>query len=138
MKISSNVKQQWDAATLCCSSCLTQASAMLKNSHSKWLILSSPVLILSPLLMTSSGAQILETSSKNSPLLGYLETISTLQCSYKVSGVLTKKQSALLTRRVVAQMKRQQLISPNETVTCTCTKCELIETDTQTIRFWTF
>src|SRR5210317_21562 len=138
MKIFSNVKQQWDAATSCCSSCLIQVSVMRKSSRLRWLILSSPVLILSPLLMTSSGAAILETSSKNSQLLGYLETISTLQCSSKVNGVLTKKQSAQLTRRVVAQMKRQQLISPNETVICTCTKCELTETDTQTIRFWTF
>src|SRR6056300_622649 len=119
-----NVKRLWDAATSCCSLCSTRALVMLKSSHLKWL--------------TLSGAATLETSSKNSQLSGYLETISTLQCSYKVSGVLTKKQSALLTRRVVAQMKRQQLISPNETVTCTCTKCELIETDTQTIRFWTF
>src|SRR5210317_52511 len=138
MKTLSNVKRLWDAATSCCSSCWTQASVTLKSSPSKWLILSSPVLILSPLLMTSSGAAILETSSKNSPLLGYLETISTLQCSSKVNGVLTPKQSAQLTRRVVVQMKQQQLISPNETVICTCTKCELTETDTQTIRFWTF
>ena len=36
------------------------------------------------------------------------------------------KQSAALTLRVVEQMKRQQLLSPNETVFCTCTKCVLI------------
>src|SRR6056300_725092 len=138
MKTLLNVKRLWDAATSCCNSCLTRPLATLKSSPSRWLILSSPVLILSPLLIASSGAQILKTSSKTYPLSAYLETISTLQCSYKESGVLTKKQSAQLTRRVVAQMKRQQLISPNETVICTCTKCELTETDTQTIRFWTF
>ena len=40
------------------------------------------------------------------------------------------EQFAPLTRRVVARMKQQQLISPNETVFCTCTKCVLTETDT--------
>ena len=55
--------------------------------------------------------------------MDYLEIISTVQCSYKVHGTLTRKQSARLTRRVVAQMRRQQLLSPNETVSCTCTKC---------------
>ena len=117
---------------------LTLASATLKNSHSRWLILSSPVLILSPLLIVSSGAQILKTSSKTSQLSGSLETISILQCSSRETGVITPKQSAQLTRRVEAVMRRQQLLSPNETVTCTCMKCRLTETDTQTIRFWTF
>ena len=47
-------------------------------------------------------------------------------------------QSAVLIRRVVARMKRQQLISPNATVTCTCTKCVLTETDTVTTHYLTF
>src|SRR6056300_199096 len=138
MKIFSNVKQQWDAATLCCSSCSILVSVMRKSSRLRWLILSSPVLILSPLLMTSSGAAILETSSKNFRLLGYLETISMAQCSSKGSGDHIKKQFAQLTRRVEELMRQQQLISPSETVTCTCMKCELTETATQTTRSWTF
>src|SRR5210317_596373 len=138
MKTSLNVKRLWDAATLCCSSCLTQASATLKNSHSRWLILSSPVLILSPLLMTLSGAATLETYSKSFLLSGYLETISTAQCRSKGSGDHIKKQFAALTRRVEELMRQRQLISPSETVTCTCMKCELTETVTQTTRSWTF
>ena len=89
-------------------------------------------------LIPSSGAQTPKTSSKNYRLSDYLEIISTVQCSSKVNGVLTQRQSARLTRRVVAQMRRQQLISPNETVSCTCTKCVLTEKDTQTTRSWTF
>ena len=54
------------------------------------------------------------------------------------TGTLTQRQSARLTRRVVAQMRQQRLLSPNETVSCTCTKCVLTETDTQTTRSWTF
>ena len=56
----------------------------------------------------------------------------------KENGVLTKRQYALLTRRVEDRMRQLQLISPNETVFCTCTKCVLTRTDTQTQRFWTF
>ena len=79
-----------------------------------------------------------KTLSRNSPLSDYLEIISTVQCSYKESGTLTQRQSAVLTRRVVDRMKRQQLISPNVTVSCTCTRCVLTETDTQTKHYWTF
>ena len=38
-------------------------------------------------------------------------------------GTLTKRQSARLIRRVEEQMRRLQLLSANETVSCTCTKC---------------
>ena len=48
---------------------------------------------------------------------------------------LTPKQSAQLTRRVVAQMRRRRLISRSVMVSCTCTKCELIETAIQTTPF---
>ena len=51
---------------------------------------------------------------------------------------LTPRQSARLTRRVVAQMKQQRLISPSTTVSCTCTRCVLTEKATATIRYWTF
>ena len=102
------------------------------------LILSLPLLTLSLLLSPSSGAQTQKTLSRNSPLSGSLEIISTVQCSYKEIGTLTQRQSAALTRRVVDRMKRQQLISPNVTVSCTCTKCVLTETDTQTTHYWTF
>ena len=79
-----------------------------------------------------------KTYSKNYRLSDYLEIISTVQCSYKENGILTKRQSARLTRRVVAQMKQQQLLSPNATVSCTCTKCVLTETDTVTEHYLTF
>ena len=66
------------------------------------------------------------------PLSVYLEIISTVQCHLDLgNGHLTPKQSAALIRRVVAQMKQQRLISPNTMVSCTCTKCELIETTRQ-------
>src|SRR6056300_347067 len=109
---------------------------MLRNSPLRWPIWSSLLLTLPLLLMQSSGAQTQETPSKTSQLSDYLEIISTLQCSSKENGGLTPKQSAALTRRVVAQMRRQQLLSPNETVSCTCTKCVLTETVTQTTRCW--
>ena len=47
----------------------------------------------------------------------------------------TQRQSARLIRRVEDRMRRQQLISPNETVYCTCTKCELIRMDILTEPF---
>jgi hypothetical protein len=50
----------------------------------------------------------------------------------------TPKQSAVLIRRVVAQMKQQQLLSPNETVSCTCTTCVLTETGTPTKHYLIF
>ena len=110
----------------------------VKNSLSKWLTLWSPLLILPLLPMQSSGAQTHRMSSKTLQLSDYLEIISTVQCSSKETGTLTPRQSARLTRRVVAQMRRQRLLSPKETVSCTCTKCVLTETDTQTTRSWTF
>ena len=75
---------------------------------------------------------------KDLPLLVYLETISTLQCSSKETGIPTPKQSALLIRRVVVRMKQQQLISHNETVSCTCTKCVLTKTGTPTRHYLMF
>ena len=138
MKILSNVKQQWDAATSCCSSCWTRLSVTPKSSRLKWLILLSPALTLPLLLSPLFGVATPKTLSKKPQLLDYLEIISTVQCSSRGNGMITLRQSALLTHRVVAQMKQQQLISPNATVSCTCTKCVLTETDTQTKRFWTF
>ena len=138
MKILSNVKPLWGVATLCYSLCSTPALAMPRNSHLNVQTLSS---LQSTLLQHPNrwcGAPILLTSSKSYRLLDYLEIISTVQCSYKEHGTLTRRQSAALTRRVVAQMKQQQFLSPNETVSCTCTKCVLIETDTQTTRYWIF
>ena len=98
----------------------------------------SPLLILTTLLTPSSGAQTPQTSLKNYQLSDYLEIISTVQCAYKESGILTKRQSARLTRRVEEQMRRLQLLSVKETVSCTCTKCVLTETDTLTTRSWTY
>ena len=138
MKILSNVKQQWDAATSCCSSCWTRLSVTPKSSRLKWLILLSPALTLPLLLSPLSGAPTPKTSSRKLQLSDYLEIISTVQCSSRGNGTITLKQSALLTRRVVDRMKQQQLISPNATVSCTCTRCELTETDTQTTHYWTF
>ncbi len=83
-------------------------------------------------------AQTRKTLSKTYQLLDYLEIISTVQCNSRGNGILTLKQSAQLTRRVVDRMKQQQLISPNATVSCTCTKCVLTEMDTQTTHYWTF
>ena len=84
------------------------------------------------------GAPILQMSSKSYQLSDYLAIISTVQCYYKETGSPTPKQSARLTRRVVAQMKQQRLISPSTTVSCTCTRCVLTEKATATIRYWTF
>ena len=131
-------KQPWDAATSCCSLCSIQAYPMQKNSHLKWLTLSLQASTLILLLTASSGAQTPQTSSKNYRLSDYLEIISTVQCAYKESGILTKRQSARLTRRVEEQMRRLQLLSVKETVSCTCTKCVLTETDTLTTRSWTY
>ena len=132
------MKLQWVVATLCCSLCLTQVLVMLTNFHLNALIWSLPVLTLSLPLNPLYGAQTPKTLSKTSQLLGSLETISTVLCSSKEIGIPTKKQSAALTRRVVARMKRLQLISHNETVSCTCMKCVLTEMDTQTKHYWTF
>ena len=63
------------------SSCWIPSLSDVKNSHLKWLTLSSPLLILLLLLTPSSGAQTLQTSSKNYRLLDYLEIISTVQCA---------------------------------------------------------
>jgi hypothetical protein len=117
---------------------MLDTSLMLKNSHLKWLTLWLPLLILSPLLMLLFGAQTQPTSSKTLPLSVYLEIISTVLCSSKETGSLTQKQSAQLTHRVEEQMRQLQLISPSEMVICTCMRCELIEMDTQTKRYWTF
>ena len=138
MKTLLNVKRRWDALTSCFSSCSIRACLTQKSSHLKWLTLSSPLLILSLLLSQSSGAQTQETALETYQLLDYLEIISTVQCSSKETGTLTTTQSARLTRRVVDRMKRSQLISHNATVFCTCTKCVLTETDTATVRSWTF
>ena len=96
--------------------------------------------LLTPLLLLNllCGALTQPTSSKTLLLSDYLEIISTVQCSYRENGTLTQRQSAQLTRRVEERMRQQQLLSPNETVSCTCTKCVLTETDTQTTRSWTF
>ena len=138
MMILSNVKRQWDAAISCCNLCLTRPLVTLTSSHLKcktwWLLPLTPVLLLIP----SSGAAIPRMSFGTLPLSAYLEIISTVQCSSKESGFLTKKQSAQLIHRVEAQMRQQQLISPSVMVTCTCMKCELIEMGTQTRRSWTF
>ena len=138
MKILSNVKQQWDAVTSCCSSCWTRLSVTPKSSRLKWLILLSPLSILPLLLSQSFGVATPRTSSRTLRLSDYLEIISTVQCSTRGNGMSTLIQSARLTRRVEEQMKRRQLISANATVSCTCTKCVLTETDTQTKRYWTF
>jgi hypothetical protein len=82
--------------------------------------------------LSDAGAVTPGTSSKTYQLSDYLEIIFTLQCNSKENGGLTPKQSAALTRQVVAQMRQQQLLSPNETVSCTCMKCGHTETDTQT------
>ena len=111
---------------------------MLKNSLLKWQILwLLPLTLLLP-QTPLYGAQTLKTSSKTSLLLGYLETISILQCSYKENGILTQKQSAPLIHRAEEQMRQLQLISPNATVSCTCTKCSLHETGTPTIHYSLF
>ena len=99
----------------------TSPYQIVKNSRSKWLTSWSPLLIPPLLLNQLFGVAIQPTLSKTLPLLDYLEIISTVQCSYKEHGTLTQRQSAALTRRVVAQMKQQHVISPNETVSCTCT-----------------
>ena len=72
---------------------------------------------------------------KDIAYVGYLEIMRTVQCNQKETMTLTPRQSARLIRRVEDQMRQQQLISPNEMVSCTCTKCELIRMDTQTVPF---
>ena len=109
-----------------------------ENSHSNVQTLSLLQSTLQQRPNRWCGAQTLLTLSRTYQRLDYLEIISTVQCSYKVHGILTRRQSAQLTRRVVVQMRQQQLLSPNETVSCTCMKCVLTETDTQIKRYWTF
>ena len=121
-------KPLWAVATLCCSLCWTPALAMQRSSPSRQPISSSLVSTQKKPQNTSSGVRIPVTLSKTSQLLAYLEIISTVQCQSEEIGIPTQKQSALLIHRVEEQMKQQQLISPNETVSCTCTKCELTET----------
>ena len=138
MKILSNVKRQWDARTSCSSSCWTRLSDAEKFP-----------LKCADLIVTSVNPKVApdyvvwcsdpQTLSKTLPLSVYLEIISTAQCNLdQANGSLTPKQSAQLIRRVEVQMRQQRLISPNVMVSCTCTKCELTEMDTQTTRSWTF
>ena len=103
--------------------------------HLKWLTLSSLALTLNLVPIASYGAPIRPMSLGMLPRSVYLEIISTLQCKSLVNGSLTPKQSARLTRRVEEQMRQQRLLSPNETVSCTCTKCEVTETVIQTTPF---
>src|SRR5210317_316520 len=111
---------------------------MQKSSHLRWLTLLSPLLTLVLLPKPLFGAPIQQTYSKNFRLLGYLETISMAQCSSKGTGTHIQKQFAQLIHRVEELMRQQQLLSPSETVSCTCMKCVLTETATQTTRSWTF
>ena len=116
-----NVKQPWVGATSCSSSCSIQAYPMQKNSHLRWLTLLSPLLILptpDSIIWCSDPSNVI----KELPTVGlpgdYFYSPMRIQGEW---GPYTESICSL-TRRVVAQMRRLQLLSANETVSCTCTK----------------
>ena len=102
-------------ATSCFSSCSILLLVMLK----KFPLKCSDLIVTAVNPSTAPDAVIWSSDPSNvvkdAPTVGLPGDYFILQCSYKEIGT-TPKQSAQSIRRVVAQMKRQRLLSPNETV----------------------